>query len=157
MGTHVSIPRHLICAFAVALAASSCSSRNPERQQTYVRPGAPAVQTVSIPFDTDDRRDRAKLMPEETLVVRLESRGGVGDVWELSRDGAEQDVVEVLSRPEIRPPPPSGPPPIEPKWDVFSFRALRPGTTTLRFNRVHLTDPNAPPDRRAEVTVEVNR
>ena len=144
------------CAALLFLAlASACSSENPERQQAYVRPEGPAVQTVSIGFDADDRRDRAELRPEETLVVRLESRGGTGYLWRLASDAARQDVVEVVSEPRVPPPVAGTAPPEQPRWDVFTLRAIRPGATTLKFNRVRLTQPDAPSDRHAEVRVEV--
>ena len=135
----------------------ACSSANPERQQVYVRPEGPAVQTVSIPFDADDRRDRAELLPEETLVVRLESRGGAGYQWELTRDADDQRVAEIVSEPRIAPPVAGSatPSPQEPKWDVFTFRALRPGTVTMKFNHIRLTSPDSPADKHAEVRVEV--
>ena len=47
--------------------------------------------------------------------------------------------------------------PAEPKWDVFTFRALRPGTTTLKFNHVRLSEPDAAANKHAEVRVEVKR
>ena len=54
------------------------------------------------------------------------------------------------------PPPVAGTvPPEQPKWDVFTFRAVRPGAATLKFNHVRLTQPDAPADRHAEVRVEV--
>ena len=150
--THLSYLVLLIVTFTGA-----CSSENPERQQAYVRPEGPAVQTVSIGFDADDRRDRAQLMPEETLVVRLESRGAAGSMWELSRDSADQDVVQVVSEPRVAPPVAGSatPPPQQAKWDVFTFRALRPGAATLRFNHVRAPAGDASANRHAEVRVEV--
>jgi hypothetical protein len=139
----------------VLMLVSACKSENPERQQAYVRPEGPAVQTVSIRFDADDRRDRAELRPEETLVVRLESRGGMGNLWQLTPDAARQDVLEVVGEPRVAPPVAGAAPPQEPKWDVFTLRALRPGTATLKFNHVRLTDPATPANRHAEVRVEV--
>lgn len=135
----------------------ACSSENPERQQAYVRPEGPAVQTVSIGFDADDRRDRAQLMPEETLVVRLESRGGAGSMWALSRDAADQNVVQIVSEPRVAPPVAGSatPPPQQPKWDVFTFRALRPGATTLKFTHGRVAAGDESSNRHAEVRVEV--
>ena len=116
------------------------------------------MQTVSIRFDADDRRDRAELRPEETLVVRLESRGGTGTgyLWRLAPDAARQDTVEIVSEPRV-PAPVAGaaPQPEQPKWDVFTFRALRAGGATLKFNHVRLTQSDAPADKHAEVRVEV--
>ena len=156
MPTRIAIPSSCV-ALLIVMLVNGCSSENPERQQAYVRPEGPAVQTVSIGFDADDRRDRAQLMPEETLLVRLESRGGAGSMWELSRDAADQDVVQIVSEPRVAAPVGGAATPQEPKWDVFTFRARRTGAATLRFNHVGPTDADAPANRHAEVRVEVKR
>jgi hypothetical protein len=154
---HIMSTSSVVLLLLTVTLTGACSSENPERQQVYVRPGGPAVQTVSIRFDADDRRDRAELLPEETLVVRLESRGGPGYQWELARDADEQRTVEVVSEPRVAPPVAgsAAPPPQEPKWDVFTFRALRPGTVRLKFDHLRLASPDAPADKHAEVRVEV--
>ena len=113
------------------------------------------MQTLSVPFDADGRRDRVELRPDETLVVRLESRGGADYQWELAPDDHKSDVVSVVAEPRPTYPPPGGSVQPQPKWDVFTLRALRPGATTLHFNHVRLTQPDTPPTKRSEVRVEV--
>jgi len=134
---------------------SACAQERPERQETYVRSGAPAVQTLSVPFDAEGRSDRVRLRPDETFVVRLESRGGPEYGWQLTRDAAQQDVVDIVSEPRPVVSPAGASAAAEPKWDVFTFRALRPGSTTLRFNHVLRPKPDAPPTKRYEVAVKV--
>jgi hypothetical protein len=142
----------------VGALAGACATERPERQDVYVRPEGPAVQTLSVPFDAGARRDRIELRPDETLVVRLESRGGPSYQWELAGDKPNADVVSVVNEPRpAYPPPPGGSVQPQSKWDVFTLRALRPGATTLRFNHVLLTAPDAPPDKRSEVRVEVKQ
>ena len=47
------------------------------------------------------------------------------------------------------------PPPQQPKWDVFTFRALRPGATTLKFTHGRVAAGDESSNRHAEVRVEV--
>src|SRR6185436_11848434 len=83
----------LILVALVTTLACACAREHAERQDVYVRPGAPAVQTTSIGYDEDDRRERAEVRPDETLVVRLESRGGTDSRWELAGDARDNEVV----------------------------------------------------------------
>ena len=151
----IRIPARLMPILLVGALAGACAAERPERQQVYVRPGGPAVQTLSVPFDAGGRRDRVEIRPEQTLAVRLESRGGPSYQWQLAPDGPDPDIVSVVAEPRPTSPPSGGTVATEPTWDVFTLRALRPGTTTLRFNHVLLTQPDVPPTKRSEVRVEV--
>jgi hypothetical protein len=141
----------------VAALFAACAAERPERQQDYLRPDGPAVRTLSVPFDSGARRDRVELRPDETLVVRLESRGGPSYQWELAPDEPDPDVVSVVNEPRPTYPPPGGSVAPEPKWDVFTFRTHRPGATTLKFVHVLLTESDAPPNKRSEVRVDVKQ
>src|SRR5688500_18780681 len=115
--SHPHVARLMLLALAGALAVA-CAAERPERQEVFVRPGAPAVPTLSVPFDAGGRRDRVELRPEETLVVRLESRGGPGYQWDLAAEGPDPDVISVVSEPRPTVPPPGGSAQPQPKWDV---------------------------------------
>jgi hypothetical protein len=151
---HQTVARLVLIPLVGAL-VGACAAERPERQEAYVRPEGPAVQTLSVPFDAGGRRDRVELRPEETLVVRLESRGGPAYQWELAPDDPEGDVVSVIDEPRPTNPPAGTSAGPQPKWDVFTFRALRPGATTLHFNHGRLAEPDTPPTKRSEVRVEV--
>ena len=110
-----------------------------------------ADEAKPVTVTDKDNDGKVSLTKGQELVVRLEIRTGTGFTWEVSP--VEGKRLEQLGKPALERG--SGGRAGGPAFQVFRFKAVRAGTTTLELNYRRPFEKNAKPARTFKIKVTV--